>query len=78
MLSSAWLRLGDKIRKPCLLMEEEGGPESMGREVVLPKTESCQEKIKVWLLLFSFKAGCNRTSPLCLQVSQLQNQFQLS
>lgn len=46
MLTSAWLILGDKIRKPCLLMEEEGGPEIMGREVVLPKTESCQEKIK--------------------------------
>lgn len=43
---SALLRLGGELRKACLLMEEEGGPEGMSSEVVLPKPESCQEKIK--------------------------------
>lgn len=56
MLSSAWLRLGDEIRKPCLLMEEEGGSEGMGREVGLPKPESCEEKIK-------FGSCCSLSKP---------------
>lgn len=56
MLSSAWLRLGDEIRKPCLLMEEEGGSEGMGREVGLPKPESCEEKIK-------FGSRCSLSKP---------------
>lgn len=66
----ALLRRRGEVRKACLLMQEDGGPEGMGSEAVGPKAESCQEKIKFGLPSSLSKQDVNRTH-LCLQVSQL-------
>lgn len=41
---SALLRLGGELRKACLLMEEEGGPEGMSGEVVLPNQKVVRKR----------------------------------
>jgi hypothetical protein len=65
------LRLDDEVRKACLLIQEDGGPEGMVSGVVLPEAESCQEKINFGFPSSLSKQDVNRSSPpLCLHMSQ--------